>query len=129
MATQKVKLHFVAAFCEMGIFKRQKVKLMRFSMRNGVAIAMMAAFGLIAGSGQAQPPGGGRGGPAEFWWVNKTEGGVYKSPMRPLWRLADLKKMHEGQNNWSQQIILDPEQDATYNSAAPGTHFTTRLHP
>jgi mannose-6-phosphate isomerase-like protein (cupin superfamily) len=77
---------------------------------------------------QAQP-GGGRGGPPEYWWVNKTEGGVYKSPMRPLWRLSDLKRMHAGQDNWSQQIILDPEQDATYDSAAPGTHFTPRLHP
>lgn len=37
--------------------------------------------------------------------------------------------MHQGQDNWSEQIILDPEQDATYNSAAPGTHFTSRLHP
>src|ERR1700685_1843751 len=103
--------------------------MMGLSMRNGVAIAALAAFGLIAGSGQAQPPGGGRGGSPEYWWVNKTEGGVYKPPMRPIWRLADLKKMHEGQNNWSQQIILDPEQDATYNSAAPGTHFTIRAHP
>ena len=104
------------------------------TLRTGAAVASFAAFSLLAVSSQAQPPaggggGGGRGGPAEYWWVNKTEGGVYKPPMRPLWRLADLKKMHEGQNNWSQQIILDPEQDATYNSAAPGTHFTPRLHP
>jgi len=77
----------------------------------------------------AQAPGGGQGGPPEYWWVNKTQGGVYKPPMRPLWKLADLKKMHAGQNNWSEQIILDPEQDATYNSAAPGTHFGARLHP
>src|SRR5258708_38559890 len=49
--------------------------------------------------------------------------------MAPLWRLADLKKMHAGQANWSQPIILDPEQDATYNSAAPGTKFGIRLHP
>ena len=76
----------------------------------------------------AQPEGGGRT-PAENWWVNKTEGGVYKAPMRPLWKLSDLKKMHAGQANWSQQIILDPEQDATYNSAAPGTKFTPRIHP
>jgi mannose-6-phosphate isomerase-like protein (cupin superfamily) len=106
------------------------------TLRTGVTVASLAAFSLLAISSQAQPPGGGgggggggRGGPAEYWWVNKTEGGVYKPPMRPLWRLADLKKMHEGQNNWSQQIILDPEQDATYNSAAPGTHFGPRLHP
>ncbi|HEX3756772.1 MAG TPA: cupin domain-containing protein, partial [Rhizomicrobium sp.] len=100
---------------------------MRLSLPTRAAV--IAFFGLLPLCGQAQPPGGGRGGPAEYWWVNKTEGGVYKPPMRPLWRLADLKKMHEGQNNWSQQIILDPEQDATYNSATPGTHVTPRLHP
>lgn len=38
---------------------------------------------------QAQPP---NSRVAELWWVNKTEGGIYKPPMRPFWRLADLKK-------------------------------------
>jgi quercetin dioxygenase-like cupin family protein len=79
--------------------------------------------------GGAPPGGGGRGGPPEYWWVNKTEGGVYKPPMRPLWKLSDLRQMHRGQDNWSQQIILDPEQDATYNSAKPGTQIAPRLHP
>ena len=67
--------------------------------------------------------------PPELWWVEKTQGGVYHAPMRPLWRLADLKKMHQGQSNWQQQIIKDPEQDATYNSAAPGSKFGARIHP
>jgi quercetin dioxygenase-like cupin family protein len=86
-------------------------------------------------SAQDAPPaaaGGGRGGgrgAAELWWVNKTKGGVYNAPMRPLWKLADLKKMHAGQNNWQEQIIKDPEQDVTYNSGAPGFHFAERLHP
>jgi len=43
--------------------------------------------------------------------------------------IADLKKMHAGQNNWQEQIITDPEQDASYNSGAPGFHFAERLHP
>ena len=90
----------------------------------------LAAAGLgLTVADYAQAPGGGRGGPPEYWWVIKTQGGLYKPPMRPLWKLADLKKMHAGKNNWSEQIILDPEQDATYNSAAPGTHFGPRLHP
>ena len=69
------------------------------------------------------------GGANEMWWVSKTRGGVYTAPMRPLWKLSDLKQMHAGQNNWQEQIIKDPEQDATYNSAAPGSQFTARLHP
>jgi mannose-6-phosphate isomerase-like protein (cupin superfamily) len=77
----------------------------------------------------AQPARGGRGGANEMWWVSKTRGGVYNPPMRPLWKLSDLKQMHAGQNNWQEQIIRDAEQDATYNSAAPGSRFTARLHP
>ena len=95
-------------------------------------IAISVAAGLCATLAFAQddaPGGRGRRGPAQYWWVNKTEGGVYKAPMRPLWKLSDLKTMHAGQNNWREQIILDPEQDATYNSAAPGTKFDSRMHP
>jgi mannose-6-phosphate isomerase-like protein (cupin superfamily) len=99
-----------------------------------IAAALLAASCLtpVFAQNAGGPPGAGgqgRGGPPEYWWVNKTEGGVYKPPMRPLWRLAELKAMHPGQNNWSQQIVQDPEQDATYNSAAPGSKFGTRLHP
>jgi hypothetical protein len=66
---------------------------------------------------------------SELWWVEKTPGGVYKPPNRPLWKLADLKKMHAGQSNWQQQIVLDADQDATYNSGAPGFKISTRMHP
>jgi quercetin dioxygenase-like cupin family protein len=68
-------------------------------------------------------------GPTELWWVNKTKGGVYKAPMRPLWKLSDLRQLHGAQNSWQEQIINDPEQDATYNSGAPGTHYPPRIHP
>ena len=100
------------------------------------AICLAVTAGIMASaqdqaSGRGPGRGGGRGGrgPAQNWWVNKTEGGVYKPPMRPLWKLADLKQMHAGQNTWQEQIILDPEQDATYNSGAPGTKYTARMHP
>jgi len=78
----------------------------------------------------AQGDAGGRSAP-ESWWVDKIAGGAkaYKSPNRPIWRLSELKQMHAGQANWSQQIILDDEQNVTYNSGAPGTRITRRLHP
>jgi len=99
-------------------------------MRSLCAAACLTAW-LISVPASAQERGGKKGGrgPAQTWWVEKTEGGVYKPPMRPLWKLADLKQMHAGQNTWQQQIILDPEQDATYNSGAPGTKYTARMHP
>jgi mannose-6-phosphate isomerase-like protein (cupin superfamily) len=63
-----------------------------------------------------------------MWWINKTVGGVYAPPMRPLWKQAELLRMHAGQNNWREQVVLDPEQDATYNSAEPGSHVSPRMH-
>ena len=74
---------------------------------------------------------GGRDGTTEYWWVDKSPGGpnVYKAPNRPIWRLSELKQMHAGQNNWSQQIILDDEENVTYNSGAPGAKIARRMHP
>jgi mannose-6-phosphate isomerase-like protein (cupin superfamily) len=94
-----------------------------------IAVACLAtSLGIVAPAQERVSGKGGRG-PAQTWWVNKTAGGVYKPPMRPLWKLSDLKQMHAGQNTWQEQIILDPEQDATYNSGAPGTKYTARMHP
>jgi len=77
------------------------------------------------------PAQGGRDSAAEFWWVDKAAGGpsAYKAPNRPIWRLSELKQEHGGQSNWSQQIILDDEQNVTYNSGAPGSRITRRMHP
>jgi quercetin dioxygenase-like cupin family protein len=86
------------------------------------------AAGAPAGGG-GRGGRGGRGGPAEMWWVPKTQGGVYKAPNKPIWRKAELLKAHAGQNNWSEQIILDAENDATYNSGAPGFTAIRRIHP
>src|SRR6266446_8691751 len=99
------------------------------TMTSSLAIACLAASVSSLASAQEQDSARGGRGPAQTWWVNKTAGGVYKPPMRPLWKLSDLKQMHAGQNTWQEQIIRDPEQDATYNSAAAGSHFTARLHP
>src|SRR5262245_20238211 len=96
-----------------------------------LAAALLAASCLVPAFAQAPagaPAGGGRGA-AEQWYVNKTKGGVYHAPMKPLWKKADLLAAHRGQNNWSEQIILDPENDVTYNSGAPGAKIETQMHP
>ena len=118
---------------------------MKSSIQKGVFLAGMvsAAALLCLSQSQAQTPApaagaapaaaparGGRAGrgPAEFWYINKNKGGVYNKPMRPLWKLSDLLRMHSGQNNWREQIINDNLQDVTYNSAAPGSKVIPRLH-
>jgi mannose-6-phosphate isomerase-like protein (cupin superfamily) len=108
----------------------------RLNTRRAALLAAAFTSAMVLGAAApaqtgAPAPGAAPSGrpPAEPWWVEKTEGGVYHAPMRPLWKLADLKKLHPGKSNWQQQIIKDPEQDATYNSAAPGSSFGPRIHP
>jgi len=116
----------------------------RTLVRSATALALIAGVFTIpvlqssAQGQQAQAPAsatagrggrGGRGGPQENWWVAKSRGGVYAAPNRPIWRKAELLKAHAGQNNWSELIIRDAEQEATYNSGAPGSRLSRRLHP
>jgi quercetin dioxygenase-like cupin family protein len=101
---------------------------MSIAMKTAIA-ALCVASVLAQDPAPARGGRGGRGGAAQYWWVNKTAGGAYKPPNRPLWKLSDLKQMHAGRSNWQEQIVLDPEQDATYNSAAPGTKFPPSMHP
>jgi hypothetical protein len=104
--------------------------MMKIMIKIAIAgLAAMVCVPLAAAQNPAAGRGGGKGGPAQLWYIEKTTGGVYKPPMRPLWKLSALKAMHAGQSSWQEQIILDPEQDATYNGAAPGTKFTARMHP
>ena len=111
-------------------FERSMCPRVQVKLKIAIAVLVTAAGIAPISAQDAAPQASGRGrGPTETWLVNKTPGGVYKPPMRPLWKLADLKQMHAGQNNWTEQIILDPEQDATYNSGAPGTAGTARMHP
>ena len=81
-----------------------------------------------AGAPAAAGRGGRGGGPAKTWWTEKLAVS-YKAPMRPLWKLSDLKAMHKSERTWSTPIIKDFYQDVTYNSAAPGTKFNPRIHP
>src|SRR5881397_2941116 len=83
----------------------------------GALVALSALPTLLAQN--AAPPAGA----PEMWWVNKTTGGVYNPPMRPLWKLSDLKQMHAGRSNWQEQIVKDPEQDATLQFSGAGQPF------
>lgn len=79
-----------------------------------------------------QQGGGGRGGgqanPPRQWWVNKAKGGQYGTN-KPHIKLADLKARHSGQATWTQVVVNDENYHATYNSGAPGTKITARMHP
>lgn len=85
------------------------------------------AQGADARPSAAATAGGGRGA-AQTWWAEKGKGAVYTAPNRPLWKLSDLKRMHAGQNNWREPIVHNAQQEATYNSAAPGSKVPRQMH-
>ncbi len=67
--------------------------------------------------------------PASTYWVMKTKGGVYIPPNKPLTKLSDLKAKHAGQATWTELVVKDPDIQAEYNSAAPGTKVSRHMHP
>src|SRR5207244_7882500 len=97
--------HILTLFPYTTLFRSAKEILMIRMKTALIGLGLAGCLGLL----QAQEPGGGArgGGAAQTWWVHKTRGGVYPPPMRPLWKLADLKKMQDRKStrlNSSHQI-------------------------
>ena len=92
----------------------------------GITTFILAA-GLAATPSLGQAPRGNRP-PPQQWWAYKEKGGVYIAPTKAYLKLSDLLAAHAGQNNWSQLVINNAQQQATYNSAAPGTKFGPRMN-
>ena len=85
---------------------------------------------------QAGPPAAGQGGPGgrggsppQQYWVQKTKGGVYLPPNKPLMKLGDLKTKYKGRPTWNEVVVKDTELQAEYHSAATGTKVSPRFHP
>ena len=94
------------------------------------ALLVGAAAWLIAEPLASQGPPGGRGGtPPQQYWVQKTKGGVYLPPNKPLVKLADLKAKYKGRSSWSEVVVKDTELQAEYHSASVGTKVSPRFHP
>ena len=53
----------------------------------------------------------------------------YVPPHKPVTRLADLKRQHAGEADWSQVIVDDDHLHGEYVQSAPGTKVSRRFHP
>lgn len=62
-------------------------------------------------------------------WAPKFEPAVYKAPMKPHTKLADLKTKNNGKKDWRELIVDDPHFRCEYISMAPGTKVLPRFHP
>ncbi len=86
--------------------------------------AALFVVGLCVPPGFAQAPRA----PLKQWWAYRPAAAVYTPPNRPIWKLADIKRRHAGQDNWQELVVSNPEQQGTYHSAAPGTKFDARMN-
>src|SRR5437870_4153674 len=68
-------------------------------------------------------------GPRIFYFPKPVTPAPYRSPMKPLTRLADLKAKHYGSTNWSELVIDDGNTRALVISAAPGSKTARHLYP
>ena len=60
-------------------------------------------------------------GPSRIVWAaRKNPETPYTGPNKPIWRIADILKGHEGRKNWDQQVLLNRDFDGHYVSMAPG---------
>jgi len=103
---------------------------MRKSVLSGAATGAAISLAILMAAANpafAQGGGGGRP-PPQQWWAYKEKGGVYIPPTKPYLKLSDLKAQHAGHPNWSQLVINNAQQQATYNAAAPGTKFGRRMN-
>jgi mannose-6-phosphate isomerase-like protein (cupin superfamily) len=88
---------------------------------------MALAAGAIASICIAQR----RGGPPEepSWAPKPIELPRYAAPHKPVTRLADLKRKHAGEPQWSEVIVDDSTLHAEYIQSAPGATVSRRFHP
>ena len=90
-----------------------------------MACAVVVAFGMATHTVYTQGAGA---TPTRQWWVNKDKPGQY-GKHKPHIKLADLKARHKGQPTWTEVVVDDGNFYSTYNSGAPGTRISTRMHP
>ncbi len=91
----------------------------RYVLAIGTALTALAQANPAALSAQGGGPGG-RPPQALVWAPKPSELTPYDAPHRPLWKLSDIRAMHEGEANWRQPIIRDALLEADYVQMAPG---------
>ena len=64
-----------------------------------------------------------------FYFPKPVERTVYKPPMKPVTRLADLRARHHGETNWRELVIDDGNSKAYMVQEAPGVKYPRRLYP
>jgi len=64
---------------------------------------------------------GGENGPERVVWAaQKTPETPYTGVNKPIWKIADILKAHQGQPRWEEKVVLTRDFDGRYVQMAPG---------
>jgi mannose-6-phosphate isomerase-like protein (cupin superfamily) len=90
-----------------------------------IVIAGGAALTLVCCWAAAQ-----QGGKEEASWAPKPLAKtVWKAPMKPHTKIAEVKAAHKGKTSWRHVIVDDDHLKAEYVAMAPGEKVGRRFHP
>ena len=65
-------------------------------------------------------PGAENGPERTVWAAQKDPETRYTGVNKPLWRIADILKAHQGQPRWEEKVVLTRDFDGRYVQMAPG---------
>jgi len=96
-----------------------------------VAVGLMLACATAGAQTAAPPPrapqanwwsapGREDGPPRVVWAAQKNPETPYGRINKPLWRISEILKMHQGKARWEQRILLNRDFDGRYVQMAPG---------
>lgn len=93
---------------------------MRVTVRYVLGLGAALTATALAHPAVLSAQGVGRGQQVLVWAPKPTELTPYNEPHRPLWKLSDIRAMHQGHASWRQPIIRDHTLEADYVQYAPG---------
>ena len=65
-------------------------------------------------------PGAENGPERIVWAAQKDPETPYTGVNKPLWKIADILKAHQGQPRWEEKVVLTRDFDGRYVQMAPG---------
>ncbi|MBM0170487.1 cupin domain-containing protein [Altererythrobacter sp. C41] len=92
---------------------------MKISRPSAVPCAAVLAALFVSQAAAAQSPPEQRPAPLVAWTPKKAPSKPWAEPNRPWWKLADVRALHEGEENWTQPVIRNKDLVADWHQLSP----------
>jgi len=99
------------------------MRIPTFVIAGGAALTLVCCWAAAQQAGQQRPK------EEPSWAPKPVAKTVWKAPMKPHTKIADVKAAHKGKTSWRQVIVDDDHLKAEYIAMAPGEKVGRRFHP